>query len=71
MIQSIFYNTNNSKWSITFKNYESLYGSLVPYIILYTNYTSIYIYVKKKKRVLEEKITEGSYKFKLRLLNQF
>ena len=67
MIQSIFYNTNNYKWSITFKNYESLYGSLVTYIILCINYTSIlyiyiYIYIYiffLKTRILEEKIIEG------------
>ena len=37
-IQPIF--CNSCKWSITFKNYELLYYSLVTYIILYMKYTS-------------------------------
>ena len=38
-IQPVFY--NNYKWSITFKNCESLYCILVTYIILYISYTSV------------------------------
>ena len=32
---------NNYKWSLTFKNYESLYYIPVAYVTLYINYTSI------------------------------
>ena len=44
-IEPIFY---NYKWSITSKNYESLYCTSVTYIILYINYTSI---IKKTKKL--------------------
>ena len=40
---------NNYKWSITFKNCESLYCIPVIYITLYIHYTSI----KKKKKDLD------------------
>ena len=43
-IQPIFY--NNYKWSIPFKNFQSLYGTTEIYIILYITYTSI---LKKSK----------------------
>ena len=46
--KDILYNTgnianiyNNYKWSITFKNCESLYYTPVTYVILYSNYASI------------------------------
>ena len=38
-IETIFY--NNNKWSVTFKNYESLYCISIIYIILYSKYSSI------------------------------
>ena len=38
-----------TKWSMTFKNCESLYCTPITYIILYINYTS----VKKKGKYLE------------------
>ena len=51
--KDILYNTGNTdniyktnKWSITFKNSESLYYTLETYIILYIKYTSL----KKKKK---------------------
>ena len=46
--QPIFY--NNYKWSVTFKNCESLCCTPVTYIILYIKYTSIYKKLKKKKK---------------------
>ena len=49
-IQLIFY--NNYKWSITFKNCESLYCTLVIYIILYINYTSKKTTQEKTKTTL-------------------
>ena len=38
-IETMFY--NNNKWSVTFKNYESLYCISIIYIILYSKYSSI------------------------------
>ena len=43
-IELIFY--NNYKWSISFKNCESLYCTPLTYLILYINYTSFF---KKNK----------------------
>jgi len=38
---------NHYKWSITFKTYESLYYTPVPYIILHINCTSIHFFKKR------------------------
>ena len=40
---------NNYKWNITFKNCDPLYCTPITYIILYSNYASIF---KKEASVL-------------------
>ena len=48
---------NNFKWSITFKNYESLYYIHVIYITLYSNYTSIFFkWTEDQNRCFSEDI---------------
>ena len=48
------------KWSITFKNCESLYCTFVIYIILYINYTAILkIKIKKIKEWVFNKCFPG------------
>ena len=43
-------------WSITFKNYESLFCTPVTYIILYRNYTSIKKIFKNVKKIKIKKV---------------
>ena len=54
-IESMFY--NNYKWSITSKNCDSLYCTLVTSIIFYSNYTSI----KNKTNKKEKKTKKPEY----------
>ena len=52
---------NNYKWSITFKNFELPYCTLVTYIILHINYTLIYKQEQCKGPLAQDLVYQHSH----------